>query len=187
MNRPSQQTLNCLLATASCITLAAAFLTWSFFALDDALIEQRQSSNNVSTLEQKWQQANSETVEVARHLPLFEQLNARSLAQPANPASWGKHLLALQQELQLPELRYTFSPANQGIVPADANFRLFTTALQLHLGLIHEEDLLRFLDLLTERSPTMSRIDHCRLWRASQPALMAECRIELLRLGPRPQ
>ena len=89
-------------------------------------------------------------------LPRFRALEADGIIGPEARLDWVETLRAASDRLGLPELRYALGA--QESLPADpgaesAMFGVYRSHMDLHLGLLHEEDLIRLFEVMERESP----------------------------------
>lgn len=173
-----------MLLAATCVASSAALYLWSCETANQAQAAQQHALQDSRQLTQRLQQAATDTTERARLLPFYHQLDERGLFRSIDPPALIERLRQLQKELQLPGLRYEIQPPDHPAAPENAMTPVISTPLTVHLSLLHEEDLLRFLAALSEQAPGLPCIRRCRVWRSAAPMLAADCHIELFTLVP---
>lgn len=95
-------------------------------------------------------------------------------AAPPKPAQRPKLLLEIRQQLDLQAFQYAFQkPESDPQAPAFIRQRL---ALQVPLR--HEIELLLLLNALQQRADALITPRHCRLTRASDTGLTADCELD---------
>lgn len=108
---------------------------------------------------------------LGRYKPSFDQYRASGVFDPEEPRlRWVDHLLAVEKPLALPapvrfklDVRKPFSPPSS--VPKDGE-RLFASAMEVNLGLLHEGDLLYFFKQLANREYGVYDVRTCKIERA---------------------
>lgn len=117
--------------------------------------------------------AADEEGETARRTGLVTK--AQTVAAGAGKAQrieWDKSIARIRERRGLLDLHYEFAPQAAG------------TPMTLRMALLHEEDLLGFLDDLAAEVQTVPRVRACAIERADEEArpaqLTAECRIDWL-------
>jgi len=126
----------------------------------------------------------------------YRRIEARGLIGLEERMDWveeiarlkaGRKLLALDYEIQ-PQ-----APAGTELLPAGASagpYQVMASRMRLSLPLLHEEDLLGFLDDLQDRVHALLYVRRCRIDRPSRggpasgttPQLVAECEIDWITL-----
>lgn len=183
---PRQQMTRQLLRAASAMALAAGLLGWSVLGTRQALAEREQARGEARRLEQQLRQARSEAAAITQQILFLQDLRRSGLTGPADRPAWAATLRTLHRELGLSALHYEFLPATPLPGPDTSHARLQRSPLHVQLGLIHEEDLLRFLDQLAHRVHALTVIHACRLWRDSDggSGLRADCALDWITLAP---
>ncbi len=105
---------------------------------------------------------------------------------------WLETLRVTTEDLVLPRVNYAIEPQLQVIAPtdsilADGQVQIRLSHLRLEMGLLHEVDLLRFIDQIQEQAPGLIKIDACSLIRnnvgsvlkANQVNLQATCSLQI--------
>ncbi len=87
---------------------------------------------------------------------------------------WVESLRTTTRELTLPRVSYAIEPQLQAIAPVQAmttsdNVQVFQSRMRVEMGLVHELDLLRFIDELQSKAPGLIKVDSCELnWQVSE-------------------
>lgn len=175
---PEKQTRFYLFFTAVSVMLSASLLLWSFSEVGQARKTQQTGEAKRQQIEQKLQQAVTERDEYHRLLPAYEKIIGK---ESSSPQSRAETLLNLHKELLLPALSYEFQPPHPLHVTEQGSPGLSSHPLKVHLDLLHEADLLRFLEKLPQRTHDLLLVRHCQLIRSSA-ALTADCEIDWISL-----
>ena len=123
---------------------------------------------------------------IRSYLPQYEELSQRGVIGPERRLDWTEALRAASEGLKLPSVRYDIHPQEPytSRVPArSSQFRVFASRMELTLGLLHEEDLLRLFHELDGRATGLFTVEACTLRRVgggsepdpSRSNLNAEC------------
>jgi len=126
--------------------------------------------------------------EVQRHLRHYDTLAASGFTTPPAPVAIVEAILAAQQQVGLPSVRFALDPPTTAQFPATLRRSVVSDAdaqnpltvgfrqLTLHSGELHEGEWFAFLYALQQRAPGWSRVEQCRLARTdSSRGLDAEC------------
>ena len=102
-------------------------------------------------------------------LPRFRSLAAQGVIGAEARLDWVETLRAASRDLALPELRYAIG--TQERLPAElpagsTGFGVHRSVMELHLGLLHEADLLRLLAVMEREAQGLFGVSSCRLRRA---------------------
>lgn len=122
-------------------------------------------------------------------LPRYRALEAEGVIGSEARLDWVEALRAASRRLGLPELRYALGAQER--LPADpdaegAGFGVYRSLMDLQLGLLREEDLVRLFEVMERESPGLFSVSSCRVRRAGShfvrlPAavnLRATCTLE---------
>ena len=102
-------------------------------------------------------------------LPRFRAFEAEGVIGPEARLDWVETLRAASRRLGLPELRYALGAQERLPVDLDAEgagFGVYRSLMDLHLGLLHEEDLIRLFEVMERESPGLFSVTSCRVRRA---------------------
>ncbi len=125
----------------------------------------------------------------------YRDLKARGAVGAERRLDWIRRISQIKEALRLPELDYELAPqqAAAGAAPLPSmkgRYEFRSSAMKLRLGLLHEGDLLGFLDELDKPVSAVPRVRACRIERIADAGagarLGAECRVDWITLGERP-
>ena len=181
-----------LLAALAMLALAA---TGAHFAREATRNAQRthqtlQAERN--EIDGRLKRVRSEEQEIKRKSALFADLRTRGVIGEEQRLEWSELLGSIRTQRRLPQLDYEIAPQVQ-LDAAIGNFSIHASRMKLNLRLLHEEDLVNFLDDLRHNARALILVRSCavtRLARGSADAaplahLQADCQIDWLSLrGP---
>lgn len=112
---------------------------------------------------------------IKEYLPKYQLLGRRGIVGDERRLNWTETLRNVSQRLRLPSLRYNIEPRevydpdfyNQG-----GAFQLYASTMRISLGMLHEGDLLRFLDGLRQQALGTFSVDSCALRRSGNEIRM---------------
>lgn len=127
--------------------------------------------------------------------PRYRVLEARGIVGPESRLDWVEALRSASRRLVLPELRYALGTQEQLPVERAAQGAMFgvhRSVMELHLGLLHEGDLLRLVDLIEAEAQGLFSVSSCQIRRAGKDFiqhpgalnLRAACILEWFTLRP---
>lgn len=128
--------------------------------------------------------------EVKEKLAVYRRLEALGILGPEKRIEWADAIARIRKERELLDLRYRVERQKLLVSvsgkPAPVDF--YESTMKVQIALLHEEDLLRFLQDLRESGNAYYSVKHCRIDRAGQqatgsgiaPRLRADCEIELI-------
>ena len=183
---PHAATLLTLLAFgAGLVALAQQTLVREKGALGIAQSELRQQTQRLSRVAQ-------EEREVRDHIELYQRLKDLRILGEERRLEWVEALTRIHAARELPELRYQVE--RQKVLkslPGNPALELRSSTLKVELALLHEGDLLGFLDDLRASGHAYYSVRQCSLARIADavpaatvaPRLRAACQIDLITLA----
>jgi hypothetical protein len=169
-------------ALAAAILLSAMAIAYAGqTARDQAQAERNAAAASLENTSSRLRQMDRDREEAVRLSALFLDLQTRGLVgDPAIP-EWAESMEDIRREMGLPALHYESLPsAGSG----EQSFDFHITSLRLRLQLLHEGDLLGFLERLQREAKALVLPRACRLTRApaGSPAnLSADCEVDWAR------
>ena len=92
----------------------------------------------------------------------------------------------------MPRVSYVIEPQLKAVAPVESilagdDIAIHVTKLELEMGLVHELDLLRFVDELQQKAPGIIKVDRCNLtWQLgddakllAEPNILANCSLQI--------
>lgn len=140
--------------------------------------------------------ARREESELREKIARFQQLKARGLLGVEHRLDWVELIGRIRAARRLAQIDYEFSPqrpVDDAILPGGAAagpFTLKASDMHLRLTLLHEGDLLGFIDDLRANAPALIQVRRCAISRpAESPTehatarLAADCTLEWITLS----
>ncbi len=127
-----------------------------------------ESARELRELRVKFRSIDDEKRRIEALLPRFRALEAQGIIGPETRLDWVEVLRAASRRLALPELRYALGTQERlpADFPAKADaFGVYRSLMELDLGLLHEDDLLRLLDRMERESRGLFSVSSCRIRR----------------------
>ena len=131
---------------------------------------------------------------IVRYLGSYQQLQKRGFAGEEQRINWLDALRVTNQQADLFGVDYDIGTQKPYSFAASLNpgqVQLRESVMKLRFRLLHEEDLLRFLDLLGRQGAGIYTVDQCTLRRLEtrgviryQPNLSAECELAWITASP---
>ena len=143
-------------------------------------------------IEQRLSQVRTEEEDLKQRATLFQQLEKRGIIGDEKRLDWTELLAETQRELRIPGLKYEFGAQ----MPVDAGngtpYSWFASPAKLQLRLLHEEDLLRFLERIQGSAKAMVLVRSCKVAplartgdnREAFAQFVADCEMQWLTLRP---
>jgi hypothetical protein len=131
------------------------------------------------------QKSGDEKEVIVKYLGTFQQLQKRGFVGEEQRINWLDGLRLTNQQADLFGVDYDISSQKPYPYAADLNpgdIRLNQSLMKLRFRLLHEEDLMRFLDTLSRQGAGIYTVDQCTMKRLDigtavryQPNISAEC------------
>jgi len=180
-----------LAVAAASVVLGAACLVASTNYLDTAKETQTAARQNRLAAQERVSKVSEEEREIRENLKYYEQMRSSGVVGEQNRLDWIDAIAKIKNDRRLFEIRYNIEAQRPldypGIVSSqDAEF--VVSRVKLDMMLLHEEDLLGFLDDLREVRKAHVTVRRCMVERIErggagvQPRLHAECLVDLVSL-----
>ncbi len=121
---------------------------------------------------------------VDRYHRRYQQFSMLGFVGMESRLDWVETLRESSGELTLPRVSYIIEPQLNAVAPVESilagdNVSIHVSRMELEMSLVHELDLLRFVDELQQKAPGLIKVDRCELvWQADpQQALTADVNI----------
>lgn len=103
---------------------------------------------------------------VDRYHRRYQQFSEQGFVGMESRLDWIETLRAKTDELTLPRVSYAIQPQLKAIAPVQSimagdDISIHVSKLDLEMGLVHELDLLRFVDELQRHAPGLIKVDRC--------------------------
>jgi len=175
-----------LFVALALLALGALLAWWSTLAGQQASHERNDAANARQQIEQRLRQVRTEEQEVKERTLVFQAMQARGMVGPEKRLEWTELLRQLQRELRLPGMTYELGAQKQLESVSGVAYAYFASPMRLQLRLLHEQDLLLFLNRLQQEARAMVLIRNCKLARppettevrAHMPQLAADCELQ---------
>lgn len=173
------------------IGLAAAGAFMVLFSIEALQATERTATQTRSEREAALRQrlhAREEAETIRANIATFHNLQTRGVLGQERRLDWVERLNAIRDARRLPSLRYELAPQIHGSSDAAAS-GIMISPMKATFGLLHEQDLIGFLDDLQTTVPAIVRTRHCHIAR-SNPSdtttngalLSAECDLDWITL-----
>ena len=133
------------------------------------------------------QKSGEEKDVIVKYLGAFQQLQRRGFVGEEQRINWVDGLRLTNQQADLFGVDYDISSQKPYSHVADLDpgqIQLYGSVMRLRFRLLHEEDLMRFLDILSRQGAGIYTVDQCVMKRLNtggviryQPNLAAECEL----------
>lgn len=173
------------------IGLAAAGAFMVLFSIEALQATERMATQTSSEREaalRKRLHAHEEAETIRANIATFQNLQARGVLGQERRLDWVERLNAIRDARHLPSLRYELAPQIHGASDVTAS-TIMVSPMKATLGVLHEQDLIGFLDDLQTTVPAHVRTRHCHIARGSTSdtstngaLLIAECDLDWMTL-----
>ena len=138
--------------------------------------------------EERLRQFRSDELDIKERSQLLQHLQASGILGEERRLDWTEQLGNTQRELRIPGMKYEFAPQTALQANGSAGYNWFNSPLRLQLRLVHEGDLLNFLDRLQHEGKALVIVRSCKLAlppatsgdHETTAALNAECELDWL-------
>jgi hypothetical protein len=182
------------LPLATCLVLAIAG-AGGYVAAKDHLQKMRTATAAQRTeIQTKLASATEEEREIKANLQQYQSLAARGIVGEEKRLDWVDTLTAIKNERRLFNISYSIEPQKNldypGFTPG-VGVKFVYSRVAIEMPLLHEEDLLNFIDDLTKRSKAYLSARNCDVHRAERgsggtslaPRLLAKCSFDLITIN----
>jgi hypothetical protein len=178
------------LLTILLLIAAGALGYWSQQRAHQANTARATAESNLQQIDKRLRQVRTEEQEIKERTSLFQQLEKSGITGEEKRLEWIELLRDLQRQFRLSGMNYEFGPQLALENVEGTAFAYHSSHLRIQLGLLHEEDLLNFLQQLQQRAKAMVLVRSCRVSRpvtindpnAGMAQLSAECDMEWVTL-----
>jgi len=180
-----------LLLAVVLVAIGVAVVTASKQYLDKARVEHKMALSERQAVQDKLSRATEEEREIREKLVDYRRLLARGVIGDERRLEWVETIRQIKNEHKLFEIKYRIDPQRKLELPgvtssSEIEFRV--SALKVDMQLLHEGDLLVFLDGLRSklkahvlvRSCSIARMNRTGQDRGISPRLRADCVIDLI-------
>ena len=181
------------LPMAACAVLALAGAA-CYFAAADYLQETKKlgaaTSAQRAEVQTRLASANEEEREIKANLQQYQALAARGIVGKEKRLDWIDTITAIKNERRLFSIGYSIEPQKELDYPGFApggGVKFVFSRVKIEIQLLHEEDLLNFIDDLAKRGRSYLSVRSCDLQRTERgggttlaPRLQAACVFDLI-------
>ncbi len=184
------------LPVAACLVLILAGAACISFA-DSYLQETRQSGAAAAAqrteVQTRLASANEEEREIKANLQQYQALAARGIVGEEKRLDWVDTVTAIKNERRLFSIGYSIEPQKEldypGFSPG-GSVKFMVSRVKITMQLLHEEDLLNFIDDLARRGKPSLSVRSCNVTREGPsggttlaPRLQASCVFDLITIS----
>lgn len=173
--------------------LAAMIALFSAVLLQTQQAERHeQFSNSQSVVQEDYDALVYRRRIVDRYHRRYQQFSELGFVGLESRLDWIETLRSSSKVLTLPRVSYVIQPQLTVAAPVESilvgdNIQIHMSRLELEMNLVHEMDLLRFVDEIQQNAPGLMRVNRCALnWQPETDAplraaanILASCDIEI--------
>ncbi|MCP5269451.1 MAG: hypothetical protein H6943_10530 [Zoogloeaceae bacterium] len=150
------------LATALLMIGVGAALVWlSNQQLADATQSHVSANRQLNEFEGKLRQVRAEEDEIKKKSALFSSLQSRGIIGQEKRLDWVELIKDIKESRKLLDIEYEFAPQQTLEQAALPGFSFRSSAMRLHMKLLHEGDLLNFINDLRNQAKAYVRVRNC--------------------------
>lgn len=194
MNRPGQTLTKPLLAFAGVLLAAVAAVHFTLRSVDKAEAQFNTQQAQLNEARARVQKSGAEKELIAQYLGSYQKLRQVGFVGEEQRINWLDALRVANQAGDLFGIDYQVSPQRPypyASAFAPGQIAILESVMKLRFALLHEEDLMRFFELLAQQRAGVFLIDQCALQRTSsgttlrfQPNLTADCELSWITAKP---
>lgn len=180
---------NPLIFALAVLTTGCGLLWVARMNLETANRQLLRSSQSARDASERLQALQQDEIRIRQGATHFAKLTTMNIIGPEHRLDWVRAVSDSAKQLRLPAPTYNIAPQIQlDAVKNGADFGLMSSPMKLELQLLHEHDLLDFLDTLASVPNALMSQRECRLERLSNDAterlytLRARCELDWITL-----
>ena len=186
-----------IVALVVTIVAAIAIIYTSGAVLDNARAALGKRENELRQARLKIQNAGEEKELISRYLAPYQQLARDGFVGEEQRITWLDSLRAANEEARIFGVEYDLSAQRPYVYASEfspGQLLLLESVMHLRFGMLHEDDLPRFLDALARRGGGFFTVDDCTIRRLKnadavslsqvEANLAAECNLRWLTVRP---
>lgn len=185
-----------LLPLMGCIVLIVAAIAGGYFS-EDYLKQVKLSGVTTAAqfgeVKQRLARATEEEREIRENLQQYQALIAHGIVGTEKRLDWVDTVTAIKSDRRLFNINYNIAPQKELDYPGfgkNAGVKFMASRVKMSLNLLHEGDLLGFIDDLAQRGKPYLSVRSCNLRRAPRasgttlaPRLEADCAFDLITIS----
>lgn len=180
-----------VLVSGLLITIGVLCIYFTLNLSKSALLAQHSAQAERNDIDGKLRRVRSEENEIRQKSALFAKLQKQGVIGDEQRLEWVELLKEIRDQRRLLDLLYEIAPQHRmGEVTGDG-FSFYSSTMKLQLKLLHEDDLTRFLEDLSQRARALVQVKSCTISRllpstgqsaAASAQLLANCQIDWVTL-----
>lgn len=173
------------------IATGAALLYFSQDLVKRANTELSGAATRKNEFDTKLRQVRTEEAEIRSKSALFSNLSARGVIGEEQRLDWVEEIRRIRDERKLLDVQYEIAPQQVLDKAPIAGYNFNASTMRIRMKLLHEGDLLNFINDLRARAKAFIKVRGCsvvRIERGTQitdvAMLNAECQIDWITIAP---
>lgn len=185
-----------LLALAIALLAAAGIVHFTYRSVDKANQALATQQGQLRDARTRVQRSGTEKDLISQHLGNYQKLREMGFVGDEQRINWLDALRTANHSGGLFGINYEISPQRPypfASVLSPGQLPIMQSVMKLRFQLLHEEDLMRFFELLAQQKAGVFLLDQCTMQRASagntmryQPQITANCEISWITAKPAP-
>lgn len=182
-----------ILSAIVMLAIGAGLVLVSGTLHQSAIRKLTEASGQLKEYESKLRQVRSEENEIKQKAGLFRDLQARGIVSEEKRLDWAELINDISDQRKLLDIQYEFAP--QQVLDqegGDDGYSIRSSTMRLRMKLLHEGDLINFVNDLKIQAKAQIRVRSCNVSRVSRTnmtegevaLLIAECELEWLTILP---
>lgn len=173
------------------IAAGIALVVFSQDGVKNATRELANASAKKNEYEGKLRQVRTEEAEIRSKAALYSNLSARGIIGEEQRLDWVEEIRDIREKRKMLDLQYEFAPQQSLDKTAVAGYNFYTSTMRVRMKLLHEGDLLNFINDLRVRAKAFIKVKVCNVVRIDRgtnitdvATLNAECQIDWITIAP---
>jgi len=156
---------------ALCAAVAAAILAASFLFREQMFKRFQSSQARFADASRRYLSVDEEDRMIRDNYPRFIELYNNGIIGHENRLNWIEVLRNAGHAIRMPELHYNIASQTQDTPPFPVNtggYQIYTSAMKLEMGLLHEYDFSNLLDELDKHAAGLFSVSSCSFTRQKE-------------------
>jgi len=178
-----------LITLVACLLIGGLLAGGSYYFKEEKGKEYSQYKRNFQTISQRYLAIDEEEKKIKEFYPRFIELYDNGLIGEEHRLNWLEVLRESGESIQIPAMSYKIDSQKRYVPEFSINmgsFQLFSSSMELELGLLHEGDLIRLLKNLDNNADGSYTVSGCKFSLASReihsnpdkPNIAATCTLQ---------
>ena len=178
------------------LAAGAALIWWTNGVLVQSNAQLKTTRSERAQSRERLARISDEEREVKEKMEIYQRLGRAGILGEERRLEWADAIARIRTSRELLDLRYRIEPQRPLVsVPGKpANVDFYSSTMKVEIALLHEGDLLAFLDDLREAGNQYTSVQRCNVARTGDststaptlaPRLRAQCEIQLITIVDR--